>query len=108
MTNQQIWRCKVDDGTVHYFLSKTEAEFFAKDTHEAGFSVSTASIPVPETPRDFLVFMEGQERDRRHAEITLAAIEKVTPNWRAFRSLPEAVEVAIHQASRSPSCHADS
>lgn len=95
MGEPQIWRTKVSDGTVHYFESRFEADFFAKDTAEAGFTVSVAPIPLPQTPREFLSFMEGQERDRRQAEILLAEIEKITPNWRAYRSLAEAVEVAI-------------
>lgn len=92
----EIWRVKVSDGTVHYFENRTEAEFFAKDTAEAGFSALTATVPLPQTPKQFVTFMEGQERDRRQAEILLAEIEKVTPNWRAFRSLAEAVEVNIN------------
>lgn len=91
----EIWRVKVSDGTVHYFVARVEAEFFGKDTVEAGFSIMLSPIPLPKTPGDFADFMEGQERDRRQTEILLAEIEKVTPNWRAFRSLAEAVEVNI-------------
>ena len=101
MASEEIWRVRVNDGTAHYFISRFEADFFAKDTAEAGFSVSTAPVPLPETPRDFISFMERVEEERRHAETLLAQIEKVTPNWRAYRSLAEAVEVAIHHGSQS-------
>lgn len=98
----EIWRCKVSDGTVHYFEAKVEAEFFQKDTVEAGFSVTLAPVPLPKDTRSFVAFMETQEQDRRHAETLLASIENVTPNWRAFRSLAEAVEVNIHLARPWP------
>lgn len=96
----EIWRVTVNDGTAHYFDSKSEADFLAKDTVEAGFTAYVHPIPLPRTAKEFVVFMEEQERQRRHAETALAAVEAVTPNWRGFRSLAEAVEVAVHAGQR--------
>tara|TARA_Y100000310_G_scaffold314990_1_gene365034 strand:+ start:223 stop:600 length:378 start_codon:yes stop_codon:yes gene_type:complete len=95
----EIYRCRVSDGTVHYFDNKVEAEFFAKDSTEAGFAVHTHPIPLPRTAKDFRAFMEREEEENRHAETTLAAIQNLTPCWRAFRDLPEAVNVAIHNSN---------
>lgn len=94
----EIFRVRASDGTVHYFGNRPEADLFAKDTVEAGFSAETAPIPLPITGSDFVAFMEREEESHRHAETLLSQIEAVTPHWRAFRSLAEAVEVAIHRA----------
>lgn len=56
-----IWQCAVSDGTTHWFDNQFEADFFAKDTVECGFSVMTHFIPLPSTPKDFIAFMEGLE-----------------------------------------------
>lgn len=54
-----IWQCRVSDGTVQYFESGPEAEFFAKDTVECGFQVITQFIRMPRTQREFVAFMES-------------------------------------------------
>jgi len=66
-----IWEVKVSDGIIQYFESKYEAEFYAKDTAAAGFSVRTSPIPVPQTPKDFVMFMEQQFET--HRKLILAA-----------------------------------
>ena len=70
MTNKQhIWECRVEDGSRHYFLAKFEAELFTKDTAAAGQAVCMAPVPLPETAREFVGFMERVEQDRRRVAL---------------------------------------
>jgi len=71
MNKPCIWEVKVSDGVVRYFASEFEADFYARDTRKAGFSVRTSSIPVPQTPEDFVGFMERQFET--HRRLVLAA-----------------------------------
>jgi hypothetical protein len=89
------WRVTVDDGTVRYFDEKPEAEAFHRSMVERKREVTTSAIPLPLSVTEFVHFLERQEAERRIAEATLAQIQSVTPNWRGFPSLPEAVEHAI-------------
>ena len=66
-----IWEVKVSDGIMQYFVTEAEADFFYKDTAEAGFGVRKQAIPVPQTPKAFCMFMEQQFAD--HRELILAA-----------------------------------
>jgi hypothetical protein len=54
-----------------------------------------SAIPLPLSVAEFVHLLERQEAERQVAELTLAEIEKLTPNWRAFASLPEAVAHAM-------------
>ena len=47
-------------------------------------------------PRGTLEKMEKLETNLRGATLTVEAIERLVPNWKAYRDLPEAVEVALN------------
>ena len=67
----QIWEVAVSDGVRQYFWSETEADFYYRDTAAAGFGVRKQAIPMPQTPKEFCMFMEQQFAD--HRELILAA-----------------------------------
>jgi len=48
-------------------------------------------------PKGTLAKLEELETNLRGATMTVEAIEKLVPNWKAYRDLPEAVEVALSQ-----------
>lgn len=54
-----IWEVKVSDGITKFFWDKAEADFYYRDTGEAGLGVLIAPIPLPQTPKEFAAFMEG-------------------------------------------------
>ena len=73
MNKSCIWEVKVSDGIVQYFESQFEADSYARDTRESGFSVRTSPIPVPQTPKEFVAFMERQFE--AHRRLVLAAAD---------------------------------
>ncbi len=58
MPNMQIWEVKVDGATSHYFVSEAEADFFYRDRVRDGLAVRKQPIPVPQTPKAFVMFLE--------------------------------------------------
>lgn len=70
-TKPQIWEVKSGDGIRRYYHDKVEAEFAYKDAIECGFACSIQAIPVPQTPKEFCMFMEDQFA--HHRELILAA-----------------------------------
>lgn len=92
---QYAWRVEVGDGTVRYFEDKVDAEEFHRSAVDRRLAVTTSPIPLPLSVAEFVHFLERQEADRRITRTTLAEIERLTPDWRRFHSLPEAVEHAI-------------
>lgn len=48
-------------------------------------------------PKGTLAKLEELETNLRGATMTVEAIERLVPNWKAYRDLPEAVEVALSQ-----------
>jgi hypothetical protein len=89
------WCVRIGDGTVRYFDEKAEAEALHRAAIDRKLEATTSAIPLPLSVAEFVHFLERKEAERRVAETTLAEIEKLTPNWRGFQSLPEAVEHAI-------------
>ena len=100
VVNKYAWRVKAGDGTVRYFEDKLEAETFHHAAAERRLEATISPIPLPLSVTEFVHFLERQEAERRIAETTLAEIEKLTPNWRLFQSLPEAVEHAIRNGKQ--------
>jgi len=94
VVKKYAWRVRVD-GTVRYFEERGEAEAFHCAAIEGQRTATISAIPLPLSVTEFVHFLERQEAERRVAELTLAEIEEVTPDWRRFSSLPEAVEHAI-------------
>ncbi len=97
---QYAWRVEVGDGTVRYFEDKVDAEEFHRAAVDRKLAVTILPIPLPLSVAEFVHFLERQEADRRIARATLAEIEKLTPDWRRFHSLPEAVEHAIRSGKQ--------
>jgi hypothetical protein len=48
-------------------------------------------------PKGTLAKLEELETNLRGATMTVQAIERLVPNWKAYRDLPEAVEVTLSQ-----------
>lgn len=60
-----IYEVRVSDGTRLYFDNRVEAEFYAKDTAECGFGVTTQEYQMPQTAKEFVAFMERIEASIR-------------------------------------------
>jgi hypothetical protein len=97
---QYAWRVDVGDGRVRYFEDKADAEELHRAAADRKLTVTISPIPLPLSVAEFVHFLERQEAERRVARATLAEIEKLTPDWRRFPSLAEAVAHAIRNGKQ--------
>lgn len=63
------------------------------ELNESGLQEGDEVEIVPKGMTDTL---DSLERDLRGATLIIAEIERLVPNWRAYRDLPEAVEMALN------------